>query len=154
MICYLDASALVKRYVAEEGSKLVTRAMADAAAAATVVVSRAEIVAALAKSVRMGTLETDEALASQQLFRQEWQHLMRLQVTEFLLDRAEAVAWEHGLRGYDAVHLGAALSWRDALEHPVSMMTFDRRLWKAARHQGLIPWPADLPQLLERWSGR
>ena len=74
----------------------------------------------------------------------EWDHLIRLQVTEALLRRAGALAWEHALRGYDAVHLAAALLWRDALGQPVSVATYDRQLWQAAAAVGLTAWPATL----------
>jgi predicted nucleic acid-binding protein len=49
VILYLDASALVKRYVMEAGSKDVISLTAAAAAVATSLVSRAEVAAALAR---------------------------------------------------------------------------------------------------------
>ena len=51
MILYLDASALVKRYVAELGSPQMSEAIAEAEMIGTVIISRAEIAAALAKAV-------------------------------------------------------------------------------------------------------
>jgi predicted nucleic acid-binding protein len=48
---YLDASALVKRYVAEAGSKEVGgHLVADASVVGTVILSGTEVVAALAKA--------------------------------------------------------------------------------------------------------
>lgn len=154
MIGYLDASALVKRYVAEKGSNLLIRAMTAATVIATVTISRAEVAAALAKAARLGSLTTAEARLSHRLFQSEWPDIMRLQVTEQLLDQAEAAAWEHGLRGYDAVHLGAAIRWQEMSDHPVHMMTFDRHLWQSARERGLQAWPDNLPGLIERWNSR
>lgn len=52
MILYLDASALVKRYVAETGSETVARAIADAEMVGTSILSRAETVAALTRIER------------------------------------------------------------------------------------------------------
>jgi predicted nucleic acid-binding protein len=49
VILYLDASALVKRYVAEPGSAEVAALIGRAQAVGTGVVSRAEVAAALAK---------------------------------------------------------------------------------------------------------
>jgi len=54
MIVYLDASALVKRYVSETGSPEVNALLATVAVAGTSVIIRAEVAAALAKSVRVG----------------------------------------------------------------------------------------------------
>ena len=51
MILYLDASALVKRYVDEPGSPDVREAIARAEVAGTALISRAEVAAALARAV-------------------------------------------------------------------------------------------------------
>jgi len=59
VIVYLDASALVKRYVAERGSKDVVEWTAAAEIVATSVISRAEVAAALARAVRLGVLPHD-----------------------------------------------------------------------------------------------
>ncbi len=61
MILYLDASALVKRYVAEAGSAEVDALIGDANVIGTSVISRAEVSAALAKAVGVGWLLRDEA---------------------------------------------------------------------------------------------
>jgi predicted nucleic acid-binding protein len=153
MILYLDASALVKRYVTEPGSAEVSEVISEAEVIGTALISRAEVAAALAKAVRMDALTQEEALASLQVFRNEWPDLMRVQVTEILIARADTLAWEHGLRGYDAVHLAAASLWQDAMREQVTLSTFDRRLWAAAKRAGLACHPADLPALLEAWKG-
>ncbi len=152
MILYLDASALVKHYVAEPGSLEVNRAISQAEVVGTALISRAEVVAALAKATRSGALTHEEAARSLQVFREEWPDLVRILITEFVIARADAFAWEHGLRGYDAVHLAAASVWQDMLDEPVTLATFDRRLWTAAGQVGLIPYPADLSAMLEGWK--
>ncbi len=152
MILYLDASALVKRYVAEVGSAQVSQAIAEASIVGTALITRAEVAAALARAVRVNALTKDEAEAAIGVFRAEWPDLVRVQVTEVVIARADGLAWEHGLRGYDAVHLAAASLWQDAVGEPVTFSTFDRRLWAAAGKVGLTPHPADLPALLEAWK--
>jgi len=149
MILYLDASALVKRYVAELGSPQVSAAIAEAEMIATVMISRAEIAAALAKAVRIGRLTHENALMSLQVFRREWRDVIRVQVTEIVVARADNLAWEHNLPGYDAVHLAAATLWQDAIGEAVTMATFDRHLWAAAYQIGLVPYPTDLSASLE-----
>jgi len=150
MILYLDASALVKRYVAEPGSMEVGDAISRADVVGTALISRAEVAAALAKATRVGALTQEEASACLQVFRGEWPDLMRVQVTEMVVTRAATFAWEHGLRGYDAVHLAPASLWQDALGEPVMLSTFDRQLWKAAMHVGLALHPTDLPAFLAK----
>jgi len=144
MIVYLDASALVKRYVVEAGSEAVARLLAEAQVVGTAAISLVEVVAALAKAVRVGALEQQEAEAAHGAFRGDWPDLMRLPVNPPLLDRAAHLAWQLGLRGYDAVQLAAAAGWQEALETPVTVATFDRQLWQAARQTGLLAFPEDL----------
>ena len=141
MIVYLDASALVKRYVAEAGSAEVALLIAQAGAVGTAILSRAEVAAALAKAVRMKVLPQAGALAALKVFSAEWEDLVRLQMTEVLVARAAALAWEHGLRGYDAAHLASAMFWQDMLGEQVTVATYDRQLWAAARAAGLAAWP-------------
>ena len=114
VIVYLDA--LVKRYVAEAGSVEVASLIREAQALGTAVVSRAEVAAALAKAVRVGLVTREAALAALKAFNADWEHLVRLQFSEPLAARAGTLAWEHGLRGYDAVHLATALFWRETLD--------------------------------------
>ena len=152
MILYLDPSALVKRYVAEVGSVGISAAISRASTAGTALISRAEVVAALARAVRVSALTTDEALASLQVFRTEWPDLVRVQVSELVVARADTFAWEYGLRGYDAVHLAAASVWQDAIGDRLTFATFDRHLWAASETAGLSSFPPDLPTMLEQWK--
>ncbi len=139
MILYLDASALVKRYVAEPGSAEVEALISRAQAVGTGVISRAEVAAALAKGSR------ESAVKALQAFNADWEHMIRLQLSEPLVARAAALAWEHGLRGYDAVHLATALVWREMLGGTVSVATYDRELWRTAQASGLSAWPTPIP---------
>lgn len=145
MIVYVDASALVKRYVTEVGSADVNALTAGAAAVATALVTRAEVAAALARAVRVRVLDDVGGRRAQRRFSREWPDLMRVPVTEALVARAEALAWAHGLRSYDAVQLASALTWQDALGQEIVLATFDRQLWEAAPQAGLRAWPERLP---------
>ena len=141
MIVYLDASALVKRYVAEAGSTEVGKLIGEAEALGTAVISRAEVSAALAKAVRLKLVTKGAGTTALKTFSADWNNLIRLQLTEALAARAAALAWEHGLRGYDAVHLATALFWHDTLGEPVTVATYDRQLWLGAKASGLVAWP-------------
>jgi predicted nucleic acid-binding protein len=146
VILYLDASALVKRYVTEPGSKEVIARTAAAAAVATSLVSRAEVAAAFARAVRLGILDERSGRRAQRRFAREWPDFIRIPVTEALVSQAEAVAWDQGLRGYDAIQLASALAWQDSVGQDVTLATFDRQLWQTAPEAGLRVWP-------ERWPG-
>ena len=144
MIVYFDSSALVKRYIAEPASAQVETLVAQADIAATSLITRAEVAAALARAVRMNWLTHDVAARALKAFQQHWSVLFRLNIREATIERAEGLAWEQGLRGYDAVHLASALLWQSGLSQPVTLATFDRQLWDAAQLVGLEVWPEAL----------
>ncbi len=151
MIVYLDASALVKRYVAELGTPEVAQLIAQAEAVGTSIITRAETAAALAKAQRLYVLSNQDAGQAASRFRQDWPDLIRVQVTESVVIQADQAAWLYGLRGFDAVHLASALLWQEQLNQEVSFATFDRHLWQAARSSSLLAFPEDLPALLDAW---
>lgn len=152
MILYLDSSSLVKRYVQEAGSQEVAEAVQNATLVGTVAISRAEVAAALGKAVRLGALTREEAWKTLQAFREEWPDLVQLQVTDSLISRADVLAWENGLRGYDAVQLAAASLWQEMIGLPVTIFTFDQRLWATAPTVGLVAHPENLPDLISAWK--
>lgn len=145
MILYLDASALVKRYIAETGSDQVGRIIAGAETIGTSIISRPEVSAALAKAVRVKLLSGKEAVSALRIFRAQWGDLVRILLNETMVGTADELAWEHSLRGYDAVHLASALFWQDAIGGQVVIATYDRQLWKAANRTGLAVFPSELP---------
>jgi predicted nucleic acid-binding protein len=144
LICYLDSSALVKRYIVEPGSEEVEQLVSAAEVVGTAWISLVEVVAALARAARTGVLTSEEAESAIDSFKSDWLHLARLQITEFLVSESANLARKYGLRGYDAVQLAAATLWQRNLELPVYMVTFDRQLWLAAASEGLIARPEAL----------
>lgn len=141
MIVYLDASALVKRYVEEPGSRDVEELIATATLLGTAVVTMAEVAAALGRAARRGILERRQAESCLRAFRLDWERLNRFLITDPVAALAAELAWEHGLRGYDAIHLACALGWQRLLAAPVVVATYDRELATAAGRCGLKVWP-------------
>jgi uncharacterized protein len=145
VIAYLDASALVKRYLAERGSRETIDFTAKSEMTATSIVSRAEVSAALAKAARTGLVTQDVARHAGRSFAGDWPDLVRVPITEALVERADTLAWEHGLRGYHAVQLASALTWQESVGEEIALATFDQQLWKTATRTGLKPWPEQFP---------
>jgi uncharacterized protein len=141
VIVYMDASALVKRYVAETGSVDVAAVVDAAELVATAVISRAEVSAALARAARIGLAAREAVESCLTEFEADWSDFLRLDVNEAAVARASALAWSQQLRGYDAVHLACALLWYETLGSPVTLATYDRELWRGAQAAGLIAWP-------------
>jgi predicted nucleic acid-binding protein len=144
LILYLDSSALVKRYVTEAGSEEVGRACNTADILGTALITKAEVSAAFARAARMGILSEEEAIENLALFQIQWQDYFRLPVSEATVNSAAHLAWEYNLRGYDAVHLAAALYWQNAVSEIVTLFTYDRQLWDAGRKIGLMVLPERL----------
>jgi predicted nucleic acid-binding protein len=134
-------SALVKRYIVERGSRETIALTADAEMTATSIVSRAEVAVALAKAVRVGLVNNEVARSAQRRFAGDWPDLVRVRVTEALVERGERLAWEDGLRGYDALQLASALTWQESVAEKIVLATFDQQLWEAAKRTGLKAWP-------------
>ncbi len=106
---FFDTSALVKRYVPEAGSTWV-RSILDLAAGHRIDVARiveVEVVSAVARRRRDGSLLPEDAASAVALFRD---HLRRqylvLKITRALLARAAQVAEAQALRAYDALQAG------------------------------------------------
>jgi uncharacterized protein len=141
LILYLDSSALVKRYVEEQGTSDVLDWMDDSELNGTVLVTRAEVAAAITRAVRMQYVSPENARQFLNIFHKEWNNFTRLPITESLVARADALACEHNLRGYDAVHLASALNWQDLIDQPVTLVTYDKELASAAQALGMAVLP-------------
>jgi hypothetical protein len=64
----------------------------------TSIINRAETAAALSEAFRVGTLTRESAASALQVLRSEWPNLVLVQATEMLVSRANALAWDLGLR--------------------------------------------------------
>jgi predicted nucleic acid-binding protein len=144
MILYTDTSALVKRFIKEKGSDEINQLLATADIVGSSLLTQVEMVAAIGKASRMNWLDTNSADIAVQNFLSDWQFFTRLFITPPLIERSSRLAWELGLRGYDATHLATALLWKETLENEVVMVTYDKELWTAAIKTGLQIWPDDL----------
>ena len=144
MIIYLDTSALIKRYVRESGSDELNSLLAVASLTGASVITWAEMAAATAKAKRMNFITSEEADSAWRKFRSEWASLALIEVSSTLVIRAGDLAWDHGLRGYDSVHLASALMWQEALGERIRLAAFDHRLWESAERLGLLVWPERL----------
>ena len=132
MTLYLDASALVKRYVKEAGSDSVIEAMERATAYRMCRVGFVETVRAVTRGGGHEEVET---------MRDDWSRVGVVEVDRALAERAAELAVAHRLRTLDALHLAAALTLSG--EAP-TFATWDSDLHRAARERGLRTWPATL----------
>ena len=143
---YLDTSALFKRYVEEAESEDVLARIDAAQSIGTALITRVEVAAALAKAVWDNRMPLQEARNAEQAFVADWSAFTRIAFTNEVAVRAGELAWSHGLRGYDAVQLAAALAWLEASGTPEGDMVFacfDQDLRRAGKAEGLLVWPRE-----------
>lgn len=144
MIVYFDTSALVKRYLRETGSdKVVALLNEPDHLFGSSVITKVEISAAFQKAVRMDIVSSAMAMEIWDDFLNHWQTFTRLHITVGIIERASDIAWKHGLRGYDSLHLAAASLWQETLGVTVAFAVFDRDLRLACLKAGMNPWPAE-----------
>jgi predicted nucleic acid-binding protein len=135
LILYGDASALVKRYLAEPGSEHIAAWVAAADRVACCRIGFVEVSRAIA-------LSSPDAAALQREFERDWADCAVIEVDDALSRDAANLARAYALRSLDALHLAAA---RQIHEPNVHLATWDRRLWRAARAAGLDVLPESEP---------
>ncbi len=134
MILYMDTSSLVKLYVDEVHSEVVRRWVQVADILATSRVAYPETLAALARRRREGDFDEASFQRVTDAFRAQWLNFAIINLNESL---AGELAITHALRGFDAIHLAAALDLRRQAEGViVTFAAFDVRLMQAARAEG------------------
>jgi predicted nucleic acid-binding protein len=128
MTLYVDSSALVKRYVAEDDSET-----ADALLLSDpewVTGSHTYIEVSLAIHRRLGERERGVAAAA---FERDWQRTFIVALEDVVCRRAAELGIVSGSRSLDALHLAAA---ERAGGRSLPVVTFDVRLAQAARALG------------------
>ena len=128
MILYLDSSAIVKRYISEEGSELVASTIEQAKVIGSSLLSKAETISAFAKAVRMNALTDEQGIEIIQTFEQDWAYFVRIEANETIVSNAGNLAWQYHLRAYDAIQLATAIFWREHSRLPIVFVSFDKKL--------------------------
>ncbi len=142
---YADSSVLVKRHVAEPGTRWF-QAVADPVSGNTIITSQISIVetiSAFQRRVRDGVLLMADAVQLREDFLELCQTEYRLLAcTPALVTASWSLLERHPLRAYDSIQLASALAAQAAL-HAAGVTTFtmlcsDQRLSRAAAAEGLI----------------
>ncbi|MBM4270346.1 MAG: type II toxin-antitoxin system VapC family toxin [Deltaproteobacteria bacterium] len=134
---YFDTSALIKRFVEERGSDAVAALLAAEPMAATSVVAYAEVHAGLARKLRERALTTAGHRRTARAFDADWRAFLRVGVTEPVLALVPGLVRRHPLRGFDAIHLAAAVRLQRELAEAVHFVAADDRLLAAAEGERL-----------------
>jgi len=134
LIAYFDTSAVIPLLLGEPSSAVCTRIWNDADRCLSVRLLYPEARAALARARRMHRVtprQLTAAVRSLDLLMTEIEHV---EIRDGLARHAGDLAQTHDLRGFDAVHLAAALAVADA---EVVFVSGDADLTRAASRSGL-----------------
>lgn len=144
-VVYLDASAVVKRYVDEVGSEWI-RSLIVANGTSLLFTSRmtiVEVISAFTRRVREGSLTPEELKSVENAFRGDCVNAYQIMPpTPAVIDLACELIGRYPLRAYDATHLASALTVQDFLaneDYPrLVFVSADDRLNTAASSEGLL----------------
>lgn len=143
-LIFMDSSAVVKRYVQEAGSAWVGGLFTAAPVNEITIVALTgvEVVAAITRRVRNGTISPADAAAACALFLTDLNtDYQVVAVSNALLRQAIRLAQLYSLRGYDAVQLAAANEVSrmrvTAGAKPLIFVSADKELNAAALGAGL-----------------
>jgi predicted nucleic acid-binding protein len=125
---YADSTALVKRYIAEEGSDAAESVLLSDPEWVTGRHTFVEVMLALAR--RLG--DAERAMASS-AFERDWRRTFVVAIDDAVCRRAAELGIAAGARSLDALHLAAA---ERAGGRSIPIVTFDVRLGLAARSLG------------------
>lgn len=134
MIGYLDTSAVVPLLVAEPNSPLCRRLWDEADTVVSCRLLHVEAAAALSQAGRLGRISAADREAAMDLLDSLWERMDVVEVDDLLVREASALAHQHGLRGYDAVHCASA---RQLVDDDLVAATGDRLLLAAWSELGV-----------------
>ena len=108
MIVYFDTSAFVPLLVVEPSSESCRRLWNEADDVVTTRPLYVESAAALAQALRMGRLTAREHRSILRMLDRLWPEFAVAELDQRIVERAAELAYDHGLRAYDAVHCASA----------------------------------------------
>lgn len=147
----MDTSSLLKLFLEEERSDWVRAWAEKAEVLAASRVAYPEAMAGAARRWRDGDLDDDSFDAVREALNSQWQDFSVVDLDE---KAAGALAVKHGIRGFDAIHLAAALELRSAIQPvPLYFDSFDRKLNAAAKSEKLMMLSTAMPELAGRGTG-
>jgi predicted nucleic acid-binding protein len=137
VIHFLDSSALVKRYIEEEGSGVISLLFRGRKTLAVSRLAEVEVPLAIARRARRGDLKDAEAHAQAEHVLRDLLLLRVVELRPRTLERARELGWEHGLRAYDALQLASASRLKAETGMSLTFWSADDGLNDAARAEGL-----------------
>nr|WP_275974183.1 type II toxin-antitoxin system VapC family toxin [Argonema galeatum] len=141
----MDTSALVKRYIPETGTDWIL-SITDPATGKDLAIAQitwVEVLSALSRRQRQGSISADRFDLTLQDFRVDFENLYQvIEVDRSLIEIAGQLVIQYPLRAYDAVQLASALRVQSLLaslpDIELVFVTADDRLINVAQTEGLV----------------
>lgn len=134
---YFDTSALVKRYVFENGSQMVDEIIENIVSLATSKLTYPEMLSAFARRHREGEYSKDWLDRIIENFHIELANFIVIELQNELRPKVKSLIFKHPLRGADAVHLASAVWLKNSTAENITFVASDMNLLKAAEMEGL-----------------
>ncbi len=137
MICYLDSSALVKRYIREDGTERMNSLITGAKMLVTSKLTYAETLSAFFKKHRAKELSEKHLNAVLTTFENDWAYFLVVEFGDEMLPLIKKLVGKHYLKGADSIHLSSALWLKTAMKQDITFVASDSTLLAAAQAETL-----------------
>ena len=138
---FWDTSAVVPLVAIEPATPRIRRLLDADPAVVVWWAARTEVVSAIARQAREGTLDPTQASLARGLLDTLSTSWSEVTPSAPLRDRAERLLRVHPLRAADALQLAAALLWSRGQTTGRAFVSFDDRLRESAGKEGFVVLP-------------
>lgn len=134
---YFDSSALVKRYLKEDGTDMVRGILEKSPIIATSKLAYPEMISAFARKYKAGDLSKDKMDQAVGRFEEDWKYLLIIEIQDELLPIMKKTIKKYFLKGADGIHLSSAFWLQHTLKEEIIFVASDIHLLKAAQAEKL-----------------
>ena len=137
---YLDASAWVKRYYQEIGTRWLGDLFSQHPTFVGSTLGLIEVIATLARKQKSREISSSSFEQKVHELEEDWGHFIQIQLTVEAVGIAKETAKDFALRGADAIHLASALMLQRRFTGENDKLTFvtsDHELKEAAQSAGI-----------------
>jgi predicted nucleic acid-binding protein len=138
MRIYLDTSAYAKRFLKEIGSEKIDDVCLNATALGLSVICLPELISALNRRRRDGTLSQKNYQLVKKVLVEEIRDASIINLTDNVISRSVQLLEKNVLRAMDSLHIACALEWNAEV-----FVSADKRQIEAATQAGLEVIPVD-----------
>jgi uncharacterized protein len=137
VIAYLDASALVKRYVVEDGTVEIVALLNSGSVPCMARIGHVETASAIARRARDGVLTVRQRDQLLKRVAADLAECRVVELTSIISESSIRLLRKHPLRAADSIHLASALWVRDDIDDEVRFVCADSALARVAGAEGL-----------------